>query len=72
MPRAETHDVLTKLGSSTQGLSEAEAEARIATYGLNEVAQEVKHGWVYRLMTTFRNPLVILLAALATISFLTG
>jgi len=69
--RAETHDVLTKLGSSTQGLSESEAEARIATYGLNEVAQEVKHSWVYRLMTTFRNPLVILLGALATISFLT-
>jgi Mg2+-importing ATPase len=39
---------------------------------LNEVAQEIHHGWPWRLMLTLRNPLVILLATLATISFATG
>jgi len=36
------------------------------------VAQEVHHGWLFRMIVTLRNPLVILLSALATISFLTG
>ncbi|MGA9363938.1 MAG: magnesium-translocating P-type ATPase [Bacteroidota bacterium] len=70
--RLETHEVLNKLGSSTRGLTEIEAEERLAKHGLNEVAQEVRHGWPWRLMTTLRNPLVILLGALATISFATG
>lgn len=70
--RLETHEVLNKLGSSTRGLTGIEADERLAKHGLNEVAQEVRHGWPWRLMTTLRNPLVILLGALATISFATG
>ena len=58
--------------SSTAGLTQDEAESRLEEHGLNEVAQEVHHGWLFRLMITLRNPLVILLSALATISFLTG
>lgn len=69
---AEVNDVLTKLGTSPQGLIEAEAEERRQKYGLNEVAQETQHGWPWRLLITMRNPLVILLAVLATISFATG
>jgi Mg2+-importing ATPase len=38
----------------------------------NEVAQEVKRGWLWRLMISLRNPLVVLLGALAAISFVTG
>jgi len=70
--RAEVSDVLSNLGTSPQGLSEAQVESRREVHGLNEVAQEVKHGWVWRLMISLRNPLVLLLGSLAIISFATG
>jgi len=70
--RAEVSDVLNKLNSSPQGLSETQIESLREVHGLNEVAQEVKHGWLWRLMISLRNPLVILLSALAAISFATG
>lgn len=69
---SEVNEVLQRLGTSAQGLSEADAEERRTTHGPNEVAQEVKHGWLWRLMTSLRNPLVVLLGALAIISFATG
>jgi Mg2+-importing ATPase len=70
--RAEVSDVLSKLGTSTQGLPESQVEQLREIYGPNEVAQEVKHGWLWRLMMSVRNPLVVLLSALAAISFVTG
>ncbi len=70
--RAETAELLAKLGSSLQGLSETQVESLREIHGPNEVAQEVKHGWLWRLMISLRNPLVILLSALAAISFATG
>jgi Mg2+-importing ATPase len=54
------------------GLTQAEAEARARTAGPNEVAQERRRGWFVRLLIILRNPLVILLAALSSISFATG
>ena len=69
---AETADVMAKLGTSLQGLSETQVESLRELHGTNEVAQEVKHGWIWRLMISLRNPLVILLSALAAISFATG
>jgi P-type Mg2+ transporter len=69
---AEVSDVLSGLGSSLQGLGEGEVETRRETYGPNEVAREEKHGRLWRLMISLRNPLVILLGALAAISFTTG
>ena len=68
----EVADVLGKLGTSAQGLSETQVESLREVHGVNEVAQEIKHGWPWRLMTSLRNPLVILLSALAAISFITG
>ena len=68
----ETTEVLQSLGSSPGGLTEAEAEARLDKYGPNEVGQEKKHEWLHRLWTAVRNPLVILLTVLATISYATG
>lgn len=70
--RTDVNELLTKLGTSAQGITETEAEVRREIHGFNEVTQETKHGWLWRLMTTVRNPLVLLLAALATISFATG
>ncbi|MEI6077407.1 MAG: magnesium-translocating P-type ATPase [Verrucomicrobiota bacterium] len=70
--RKDIPEVLQQLGSSPNGLSEAEAEARLAKYGPNEVGQEKRHEWLHRLWTAIRNPLVVLLTVLATISYATG
>ena len=70
--RLDALDLLAKLGSSPQGLSENQVESLKETHGPNEVAQEVKHGWLWRLMVSLRNPLVVLLSALAAISYATG
>ena len=62
---------MQRLGTSASGLSEAEAETRLVKYGTNEVAQERKHEWLHRIWVAVRNPLVILLTILATLSYLT-
>ena len=60
------------LRTTAKGLTQAEAEQRARTSGPNEVAQEKQRGWLIRLLLIIRNPLVILLGALSTISFVTG
>jgi len=67
----EIPEVLQKLGTSAGGLTEAEAEARLAQYGPNEVGQESRHEWLHRLWTAIRNPLVILLTVLSILSYAT-
>ena len=64
--------LLQSLHTTPEGLTQAEAEARARTAGPNEVAQERRRGWFMRLLIILRNPLVILLAALSSISFATG
>src|SRR6516162_5172532 len=66
------NEVLEMLATSAAGLSEDESAARLEEYGPNEVAYEKKEGWLHRLYTSARNPLVILLTLLATLSFATG
>jgi len=53
-------------------LSQEEAERRLDQYGPNEVAAEKEYTWVHRLFAASRNPSVILLTVLATISYATG
>ena len=67
----ESVEVLQSLGSSLNGLAEAEAEKRLTEYGPNEVGQEKRHEWLHRLWTAVRNPLVVLLTVLAILSFAT-
>jgi len=62
-------DVLKLLKTSPTGLNEEEAAARLEEYGPNAVAREKHHGWLQRLYTAARNPLVILLLVLAIVSF---
>jgi len=68
----ETSEVLGLLGSSLNGLTETDAAARLEKYGLNTVAQERRHGWLWRLYIAARNPLVILLSIIAAVTFATG
>ena len=64
--------LLQSLHTTPDGLTQAEAEQRARTWGPNEVAQEQRRGWFLRLLIIVRNPLVILLTALSTISYVTG
>ena len=65
-------EILQRLKALPSGLSEDEATERLEVFGPNEVAYEKKEGWLYRLYVSARNPLVILLTLLATVSFATG
>src|SRR5690242_19374452 len=65
-------EVLERLRTSPAGLTGEEAVERLEVFGPNEVVTETKHGWVQRFYTAARNPLVILLTLLATLSFATG
>jgi Mg2+-importing ATPase len=64
--------LLQSLHTAPEGLTQTEAEERARTSGPNEVAQEQRRGWLFRLLIILRNPLVILLAILSSISFATG
>jgi Mg2+-importing ATPase len=64
--------LLQDLHTSLAGLSEAEADERASASGPNEIAQERKQGGARRVLKIVRNPLVILLTILSTVSFLTG
>ncbi len=68
----ERSDVFSRMKTLPEGLSEAEAASRLAKNGPNIVANNQHPGWPWRLLTATRNPLVILLIVLATISFATG
>ena len=70
---AQDNDALFQsLHTNPQGLTQVEAEDRTRTTGPNQVAQERPQGWFIRLLKIIRNPLVILLAVLCSISFATG
>jgi P-type Mg2+ transporter len=72
MARKEGKEALLQFGTPPEGLSQEEAEKRLAQHGYNEVAQEKRHGWLWRLGSAVRNPLVILLSVLAVIAFATS
>ena len=68
----EASEILTRLETTPNGLSGDEAAERLEVFGPNEVAQEKKHDWLWRLWVAVRNPLVILLSVLAIITFATA
>ncbi|HET7250733.1 MAG TPA: magnesium-translocating P-type ATPase [Gemmatimonadales bacterium] len=70
---AADRDAALQLCESTvSGLTQEEAQRRLALHGPNEIAAHRPDNWFIRLYHALRNPLVILLAALAIISVLTG
>ena len=70
--RGDAAAVLKELGSQTDGLSEAEAATRLQQVGTNEIAREHRQSSAMRLLANIKNPLVLLLLALAVLSFLSG
>jgi P-type Mg2+ transporter len=70
--QADADSLLARLQSSPSGLSQEEAERRLAEHGLNEVAQKKQQPVIVRFLASFKNPLIVLLLGLAAISYLTG
>jgi P-type Mg2+ transporter len=64
--------VYAKLNTRPEGLTGVEAQARLQHYGPNILAKDQRAGVGKLLWRAILNPLVLLLAALATISFATG
>jgi len=70
--RTDRDAALRLCASASDGLTQEEAERRLATSGANEIAAHGPPPWPLRLLHTLRNPLVILLAVLAAVSLATG
>lgn len=67
----ETGELLEKLHTEQDGLTEAQAYLQQQTCGLNEVAQEKPLTWWQHLWYCYRNPFNVLLSLLALVAFLT-
>jgi P-type Mg2+ transporter len=70
--RKNVEEVLRSLRTTAGGLTQTEADDRARSTGPNEIAQERRKGWFIRLLKITRNPLVILLATLSAVSYVTG
>ena len=68
----EKSEVFSRMKTASEGLSTDVAASRWVEVGPNIVAESKHRGWPWRLLGATRNPLVILLTVLATISFATG
>ena len=64
--------VYARLNTRPEGLTTDEAATRLAQYGPNVLARDQRVGLGKLLWRAVLNPLVILLAVLATVSFATG
>lgn len=64
--------VYARLKTRPEGLSADEAYARLTAHGPNVLAKDQQPGLLELLWHAVRNPLVVLLAVLATVSFATG
>jgi P-type Mg2+ transporter len=70
--QTEASLVLEQLNTTPSGLTSAEVEARLETFGPNEFAKEKRITPLMRLWDNVKNPLVILLTVLGIVSYLTG
>ncbi|SEM69697.1 Mg2+-importing ATPase [Pseudomonas sp. ok272] len=68
---SDTGPLLEKLGSHSDGLSEAEAAALREQFGFNEVEHEQPLPWWVHVWHCYKNPFNLLLTLLAVISWLT-
>ena len=72
MSHLEADAVVQKFHSNLNGLSAKTAKSRLAKYGPNKIAREKHQSAIWRLLTNFANPLVILLSVLGIVSCFTG
>jgi P-type Mg2+ transporter len=70
--QTDVDGVLKLFDTTLAGLTETEAQRRLAKSGLNEIAREKPQRWYVQLLKTVTNPLSLLLIVLAIVSLLTG
>ena len=70
LENAET--VLNEMGSSMQGLSDAEASQRLGKYGPNKLKEAKKESLLMKFLTEFRDPMTIVLIIAAGVSAVTA
>ena len=66
------NELLSRLETSTQGLSSEEAERRITLYGTNELAHKMKRSSIVSFLLHFKSPLILILLAAAAFAGATG
>jgi Mg2+-importing ATPase len=69
--RRDRDELLASLGTSSEGLSESQADEIRERVGPNEIAHEKPQPWWAHLWHCYRNPFNLLLTLLATVSWLT-
>jgi P-type Mg2+ transporter len=72
LAQGQAEDTLKLFDTSVVGLTQAEADRRLAKSGPNEIAREKSLPWYIQLLKTVTNPLSLLLIVLAIVSLLTG
>jgi Mg2+-importing ATPase len=72
LARLAPDELLRALASSTLGLTDAKAAARLKRHGPNRVAREQRQGILHEFAARAMNPLNALLLSLAGVSWLTG
>ena len=65
-------DLFQRLGTSTGGLTSAEAQKRLDTYGSNEVARNAKRSALIEFLSHFKSPVTIILIVAAIVSAFLG
>ncbi|MEG1144404.1 MAG: calcium-translocating P-type ATPase, PMCA-type [Clostridium sp.] len=68
----DTNEVLEKLASSHEGLSEAETKERLDRYGANKLKESEKQSLLSRFLDQLKDPMIIVLLAAALVSGITA
>ena len=63
-----TEEVLQELSVTPDGLTTAEAQARLAKYGPNKLKEAEKATWFQRFMAQLKDPMLIILMIAAVVS----
>ena len=65
-------ELTRQLGADLNGLTSAEAAVRLQRYGANRLESQRRFSFLRKVLSRFRNPLVLILLAAATVSAFTG
>jgi Mg2+-importing ATPase len=68
----KTGSVLYTRGAESEGLTPAQVRGRLKTYGPNIVARELPISWALMLLGNFKNPFILVLLLIGTVSAWTG
>lgn len=72
LDRAAVAEALREFGTSTHGLTVDQVRTNLASFGYNEVVMKRRTNVLRELLTRFSSPLVLMLLALAIISYFFG